>query len=129
MDGNNQDTMTEEINYAAKYGVDYWSFCSYPLGCADYHPADADCPKIQCCADNVGLSYAFNNYLSNPNRHKVNFTLLLQPGFWFPTGVHGGNETLDQELDRYIGYFKLDSYQKVALAPKLPASCFGPCFD
>ena len=52
--------------------------------------------------DNVGLSYAWNLYLNHPDNHKVNFTLLLQPGYWFPTGLKGGNETLAQEIDRYI---------------------------
>ena len=44
---------------------------------------------------------------------KVNFTLLLQPGTWFPTATLGGNETLQQELERYISYFRMPNYQKV----------------
>lgn len=39
--------------------------------------------------------------------------MLLQPGYWFPTSLKGGNETLEQEVDRYISYFKMSNYQKV----------------
>lgn len=69
--------------------------------------------RSQCCADNVGLSYAWNLYLNHPDNHKVNFTVLLQPGYWFPTALKGGNETLEQEIDRYISYFRMPNYQKV----------------
>jgi hypothetical protein len=94
-------------------GIKFWSFCNYPIGCKDMHPPASDCVGIQCCADNVGLSYAWNLYLNHPDNQKVNFTLLLQPGYWFPTALKGGNETLDQEVDRYITYFKMPNYQKL----------------
>jgi hypothetical protein len=112
-DGNSAEVMGKEIEYAASHGIKFWSFCNYPIGCKEMHPPDSECPGIQCCADNVGLSYAWNQYLKHPDNHKVNFTLLLQPGFWFPTALKGGNETLDQEVDRYISYFKMPNYQKV----------------
>ena len=64
-------------------------------------------------ADNYALSYAWNRYLNHKDNHKVNFTLLLQPGTWFPTSSLGGNETLSQELTRYVSYFKMANYQKV----------------
>ena len=51
--------------------------------------------------------------MNHPDRMKVNFTLLLQPGTWFPTATLGGNETLQQELERYISYFRMPNYQKV----------------
>jgi hypothetical protein len=35
------------------------------------HPPASECVNIQCCADNVGLSYAWNQYLAHPNRSKV----------------------------------------------------------
>lgn len=63
--------MTAEINYASEFGIDFWAFCAYPIGCKDYATPVADCPKIQCCADNYALSYALNLYLTNPNNHKV----------------------------------------------------------
>ena len=66
------------LRYAAQHGIQFWSFCNYPIGCKDMHPPSADCPGIQCCADNVGLSYAWDLYLQHPDRHKVNFTLLLR---------------------------------------------------
>jgi len=113
VNGNTAETMGQEIAYAAEHGIKFWSFCNYPIGCKDYHPPDSDCVGIQCCADNVGLSYAWNLYLNHPDNHMVNFTLLLQPGFWFPTSLQGGNETFSQELDRYISYFKMPNYQKV----------------
>lgn len=113
VNGNTPEAMGKELDYAAQHGIKFWSFCNYPIGCKDYHPPDSDCEGIQCCADNVGLSYAWNLYLNHPDNHKVNFTLLLQPGYWFPTALKGGNETLAQEIDRYISYFKMPNYQKV----------------
>ena len=112
-DGNSADVMGQELEYAAAHGINFWSFCNYPIGCKDMHPPDSDCKGIQCCADNVGLSYAWNQYLAHPDNHKVNFTLLLQPGYWFPTALKGGNETLAQELARYADYFRRPNYQKV----------------
>lgn len=111
--GDTQAAMGAELDYAQKHGIQFWSFCNYPIGCVDMHPPASECQKIQCCADNVGLSYAWNQYLAHPDNHKVNFTLLLQPGYWFPTALKGGNETLDQEVARYISYFKMANYQKV----------------
>lgn len=113
VNGNTPEIMGQELDYAQKYGISFWAFCNYPIGCKDMHPPSSDCENIQCCADNVGLSYAWNLYLNHPDNHKVNFTLLLQPGYWFPTALKGGNETLDQEVARYIGYFKMPNYVKV----------------
>ena len=39
-------------------------------------------------------------YLEHPDRHKVNFTLLLQPGYWFHGQSSGSNETWPEELAR-----------------------------
>jgi hypothetical protein len=112
--GNRAEVMGQELEFASKAGINFWSFCNYPIGCKDMHPPDASCGNIQCCADNVGLSYAWNQYLAHPDNHKVNFTLLLQPGYWFPTALKGGNETLEQEVARYVSYFQMPNYQKVA---------------
>jgi hypothetical protein len=111
--GNTSEVMGQELDYAASHGIDFWSFCNYPLSCKESHPPDSDCKGIQCCADNVGLSYAWNQYLAHPDNHKVNFTVLLQPGYWFPTALKGGDETFDKEIARYISYFKMPNYQKV----------------
>ena len=127
-DGNRSDVMAQELEYAASHGINFWSFCNYPIGCSDLHPAAADCPNIQCCADNVGLSYAWNQYMQHPDRHKVNFTLLLQPGSWFPTATLGGNETLEQELQRYVSYFRMPNYQKV-LGNRPLVFLFGKAVD
>lgn len=63
--------MAQEIEYAAEFGIDFWAFCAYPIGCTDYSPPATDCPKIQCCADNYGLSYALDLYLKAATRDKV----------------------------------------------------------
>jgi|EP01047_Picozoa_sp_COSAG01_P043639 hypothetical protein len=76
--GDSATVMGQEIEYAAQHGINFWSFCNYPIGCKDMHPAAEDCQRIQCCADNVKLSYAWTQYLAHPDNHKVNFTLLLR---------------------------------------------------
>ena len=113
INGDTPAVMGQELQYAADHGIQFWSFCNYPIGCREMHPPDSECARIQCCADNVRLSYAWEQYLAHPDNHKVNFTLLLQPGYWFPTSLKGGNETLEQEIARYISYFKMPNYQKV----------------
>eukprot|EP00051_Salpingoeca_urceolata_P004540 m.65671 g.65671 ORF g.65671 m.65671 type:complete len:376 (+) comp13682_c1_seq1:1665-2792(+) len=113
VNGNTEATMTQEIELAKKYGIDYWAFCAYPIGCKDYSPPSSDCKNIQCCADNYALSYALELYLQNPNNKMVNFSLILQGGSWFPTSTLGGNETLEQEVDRYISYFRMPNHHKV----------------
>ena len=65
--------------------------------------------------------------MNHPDRMKVNFTLLLQPGTWFPTATLGGNETLQQELERYISYFRMPNYQKV-LGRRPLVFTFGQAF-
>lgn len=57
--------------------------------------------------------YAWNLYLNHPDRHKVNFTLLLQPGYWFHGQESGSNETWPEELARYVSYFTMPGYQLV----------------
>lgn len=80
--GNSPAIMGAELNYAAQHGIQFWSFCSYPIGCTDMHPPASDCKNIQCCADNVGLSYAWNLYLNHPENHKVGARgLSLTPSF------------------------------------------------
>jgi hypothetical protein len=98
--GNSPEVMGQELQYAQDHGIQFWSFCNYPIGCKEKHPPASECPGIQCCADNVGLSYAWNLYLNHPDRHKVNFTLLLQPGYWFHGQESGSNETWPEELAR-----------------------------
>eukprot|EP00047_Mylnosiga_fluctuans_P014342 m.37633 g.37633 ORF g.37633 m.37633 type:complete len:395 (-) comp5455_c0_seq1:76-1260(-) len=112
INGDSDTVMAQEIEYATNYGIDYWAFCTYPIGCTDYHPPDSDCPYIQCCADNYALSYALLRYLRYPSP-PVGFSLILQYN-WFPGEKHGGNETLAQEIARYISYFRMPQYQRVA---------------
>ena len=47
-------------------------------------------------ADRLWPSDAWNLYQSHPDQHKVNFTLLLQPGYWFHGQEAGSNETWPQ---------------------------------
>ena len=56
--GDTDDAMAQELEYAASHGIKFWSFCNYPIGCTDYTAGkdEATCPKIQCCADNYALS-------------------------------------------------------------------------
>lgn len=58
--GNSAAVMAQELQYAQDAGIKFWSFCNYPIGCKERHPPASSCPDIQCCADNVGLSYAWN---------------------------------------------------------------------
>ena len=71
INGDSPDVMGQELKYAAQYGIKFWAFCNYPIGCKEMHPPNSDCPGIQCCADNVGLSYAWNLYLNHPDNYKV----------------------------------------------------------
>eukprot|EP00937_MAST-01D_sp_MAST-1D-sp2_P000780 g780.t1 len=112
-DGNSTRVMEQEIDFAADYGFSFWSFCQYPIGCEDYNPAEADCPKIQCCAANFQLSYALERYFEASNRKRMKFTLTLQGSNWFPVSDHGGNETIAQEAARYVRYFQMPEHHKV----------------
>ena len=73
------------------------AFCNYPIGCKDSHPPAVECAGIQCCADNVGLGYAWDLYQNHPDQNKVNFTLLLQPGYWFHGQESGCKITSNQD--------------------------------
>ena len=112
INGDSDAVMDAEVAYAHNYGIDFWAFCAYPIGCSNYNPPASDCPYIQCCADNYALSYALLRYLSKPAR-SVAFSLILQYN-WFPGCDHGSNETLEEEIARYISYFKMPNYQRVA---------------
>ena len=68
------------------------------------------------------LSYALKQHLASPDAHLVNFTLLLQGAPAYHVGDGGaagsrrlasGNETLEQEVNRFVGYFQLPFYHKV----------------
>lgn len=42
---------------------------------------------------------------------QVKFALILQANNWYPAASHGGNETVEQEADRFVGYFRLPNHQ------------------
>eukprot|EP00045_Choanoeca_perplexa_P012902 m.143533 g.143533 ORF g.143533 m.143533 type:complete len:400 (+) comp16175_c0_seq18:1369-2568(+) len=113
----NSTAVQEQQNrYAQQAGIDYWAFCAYPLFCNDSNPPASECVKIQCCQDNTALGYGLKRYLEldDSQRHGVNFTLLLQAG-WFPGQYHGSGETLTEEAARYVTYFQLPFYQHVSI--------------
>ena len=113
VNGDSAAVMAQENKFATEHGIDYYAFCTYPIGCADYSPPDSACVGAQCCADNYKLSYALQRYLASPEP-KPRFSLILQAHSWYPGVNSGSNETLAQEADRYASYFALPSYQKVA---------------
>eukprot|EP01048_Picozoa_sp_COSAG05_P004458 COSAG05_NODE_240_length_13119_cov_122.275806_7_plen_310_part_00 len=116
VDGDSDAVMVQENKLAARHGIDYFAFCTYPIGCRDYQPSSTACTGAQCCADNYKLSYALERYLASPGSLgsvKPRFSLILQANSWYPVANHGGNETLEQEASRLASYFALDSYQKV----------------
>eukprot|EP01046_Picozoa_sp_COSAG06_P041766 COSAG06_NODE_5228_length_3626_cov_1.488234_2_plen_570_part_00 len=125
VNGNSPAVMSEELKMAHRFGIDFWAYCIYPFGCKDYETTAADeCSQgMQCCSENYMLSYALKQHLASPDAHLVNFSLILQGapayhkgdggGGWFPSANHGGNETLEQEVDRFVGYFHLPFYHKV----------------
>ena len=125
VNGNSPEVMSQELKLAHQFGIDFWAYCIYPFGCNDYDttPASECSQGMQCCSENYMLSYALKQHLASPDAHLVNFSLILQGapayhvgdggGGWFPSASHGGNETLEQEVDRFVGYFQLDFYHKV----------------
>lgn len=89
IDGNHQVVMDQEIAYAARAGIKYWAFVTYP--------------------DSYGMSNGLHLYLSSPKKSQINFALNLQ-GSWLsndPVAWSG-------QVTRYVDYFKDPSYQKVA---------------
>lgn len=62
IDGSSQDLIDREIQYAAKAGLEYWAFVTYP----------ADSP----------LSLGLTRYLTSPLRSKLRFCLITECGRW-----------------------------------------------
>jgi hypothetical protein len=86
-DGNSQTVMDREITYAAKAGLDYWAFVTYP--------------------DDSGMSNGLHLYLSSPQKSRIRFCLNLQGG-WISNPAKWNNE-----VKRYLNYFRDPSYQRV----------------
>lgn len=123
VDGDSDAVMAQENKLAAQHGLDYFAFCTYPIGCKDYSPPASECVGAQCCADNYRLSYALERYLSSKGTlgaDKPRFALILQASSWYPVATHGGNESLAREAERLAGYFALDAYQKVGGRARRP---------
>jgi hypothetical protein len=120
--GDSAAVMAAELKMAKQFGVGFWAYCTYPIGCKDYAPAEpGPCDGgMQCCADNYALSYALERHLASPDRALVNASLILQGptgtggnGGWWPASAHGGNETTAQEVARYVALFQQPHYHKV----------------
>jgi hypothetical protein len=62
IDGTSQEVMDEEIDYAARAGLDYWAFVLY----------EAD----------SSMSIAISRYLSSTKRSKIKFGLVTETGDW-----------------------------------------------
>jgi len=87
IDGSSQEIMDQEINFAADAGLDYWAFVQY----------DHDIP----------LSRALNNYLSSPQRDRINFCLILHIPFGAPPA------RWPIQRDRALAMLKEPGYQTV----------------
>ena len=88
--GNTQEIMDREIAYAKAGGLDYWAFCTY--------------------AEDSPMSMGLKLYLSSTHKADIHFCLNLQGGH---IGA-GGPAAWPKQIERYVGYFKEPSYQKVA---------------
>jgi len=87
IDGNSQAVMDQEIAYAAKAGLDYWAFVTYP--------------------DDSGMSNGLHLYLSSRQKRRIKFCLNLQGG-WISNPAKW-----DNEIKRYVKYFQNPCYQNV----------------
>ena len=85
--GGNQETMDQEIAFAADAGLDYWAFLLYPEGSS--------------------MSDALRFYLSSAKRRQVNFCLILHNAF----GV--SDAQWPRERDRALTLLREPGYQTV----------------
>lgn len=85
--GGNQETMDQEIAFAADAGLDYWAFLLYPEG--------------------GSMSDALRLYLSSAKRRQINFCLILHNAF----GV--SDAQWPRERDRALALLREPGYQTV----------------
>jgi hypothetical protein len=87
IDGSPQETMYQEIDFAADAGMDYWAFLLYP--------------------ESSSMSTAIKQYLRSPKRKRINFCVILHNGF----GV--SDEQWPNERERAVALMKEPGYQTV----------------
>lgn len=88
INGNRQEIMDQEIDYAAHAGLDYWAFATYP----------EDCP----------LSWCFKKYIASAKKAKVKFC------FFLVLGSNYGNFSEDPKMQDYVLRYITDpDYLKV----------------
>jgi hypothetical protein len=87
IDGSPQEVMDREIDWAARAGLDYWVFLTYPK--------------------NSELSSALGQYLSRSKRDQINFCLILHSALTLP------EEQWKKERDRSLGLLREPGYQNV----------------
>ena len=87
INGNSQEIMDTEIDFASDAGLDYWAFLLYP--------------------ESNSMSKGLKQYLNSNKRNKINFCLILHNAF-------GVDDTLwPKERDRAIALLQEPTYQKV----------------
>ncbi len=88
LNGNRQDVMDQEIEYAAHAGLDYWAFTVYPENCP--------------------LSWCFKKYIASVKKNKVKFC------FFLVLGSKYGHFCDDPQMQDYVLRYLTDKdYLKV----------------
>jgi hypothetical protein len=87
IDGGRQEVMEHEIAFAADASLDYWAFLLYP--------------------ESNSMSVGLKQYLSSPNRRRINFCLILHNAL----GV--SDRQWPAERDRAVALLKEPGYQTV----------------
>ncbi len=94
LNGNRQEIMDQEIDYANYAGLDYWAFTVYP----------EDCP----------LSWCFKKYLASTKRNKIDFCFFLVLGSSY--GRFCDDPAMQDYVLKYItepGYLKVQGNRPV----------------
>ncbi len=74
INGNSQEIMTQEIDFAVQSGIDYWAFLTYPWFTDAHGGQDTE------------LSNAAMLYLNNINREKINFCWIVGSHLYWYSG-------------------------------------------
>lgn len=94
INGNSQEIMTQEINFALQSGIDYWAFLTYPWF-SDVNGQDTE------------LSNAATLYLNNPNKDKINFCWIVGSHlYWY-------NGRWEKMVERAMETCLMPNYQTV----------------
>ncbi len=94
INGNSQEVMSKEINFAVKSGIDYWAFLTYPWFTDSY-------------SQDTELSRAATLYLNHPNKGKINFCWIVGSHLYW----HNGR--WDKMVERAMETCVMSNYQTV----------------